>query len=528
MKHLTATVLLCGAAVLGAYAQNIIVTDKDGVTHKFNADYVKEITFEKIQSQGDAVNLDIASVEVNPWSFKNIQLIFDCENGDQITADIYQPETMWLTAGNYVVEGSYAPYTLDPGYSSATIGGEKKDVKAGSIDIKLEGEIYTFTVDLVVGDDMNVKGTYTGKIAKFGPVVNFDLTGVSYANYNDPAPNGFYYNFNDENWKIEMRLELFSEGNAPKPGTYTFSESTDNGCAGSYVSLYSPYNETTKFKEGTVTVEEDGENTVITINGVLENGLPMTASFNGQLPARPSIAQDVELTISTVNVDPYGTTNVVLSLVGDNGDFLELDLYQPSTLWLAAGNYEVGASSAPYIGSDARYSYAMIGGEKKELKSGSLDITLDGEVYTFTVDLVVGDDMNVKGTYTGKIAKFGPVVNFDLTGVSYANYNDPAPNGFYYNFNDENWKIEMRLELFSEGNAPKPGTYTFSESTDNGCAGSYVSLYSPYNETTKFKEGTVTVEEDGENTVITINGVLEIGLPMTASFAGVLPAREAE
>ena len=55
MKHLSATVLLCGASILGASAQNIIVTDKDGVAHRFNADYVKEITFEKIASQGDAL-----------------------------------------------------------------------------------------------------------------------------------------------------------------------------------------------------------------------------------------------------------------------------------------------------------------------------------------------------------------------------------------------------------------------------------------------------------------------------------------
>ncbi|MDE5996851.1 MAG: hypothetical protein K2G77_01430, partial [Muribaculaceae bacterium] len=96
------------------------------------------------------------------------------------------------------------------------------------------------------------------------------------------------YRFNDENWKLEMRIDLFSEGNAPKVGTYTFSESTDNGCAGSYVNLYAPYNDSSKFKEGTVTVEENGENTVVKINGVLENGLPMTASFDGVLPVRPT------------------------------------------------------------------------------------------------------------------------------------------------------------------------------------------------------------------------------------------------
>ena len=285
MKHFTAALLLCGSTILGATAQNIIITDKDGVTHKFNADYVKEITFEKIQSQDDAVNLEITSVDVNPYSLTNIELVLQSENGDKLDLDLYQPSTMWLTQGNYVVGGSDS-HTIDAGYSSAEIGGEKKDVKSGSLDVKVDGEVYTFTADFMVGEDVNVKGTFTGKLPMFGPTAHYDLTGVVYVEVNDPAPNGFYYRFNDENWKLEMRIDLFSEGDAPKAGTYAFSESTDNGCADSYVNLYSPYNDSSRFKEGIVTIEEDGDNTIVKIKGVLENGLPMTASFSGQLPAR--------------------------------------------------------------------------------------------------------------------------------------------------------------------------------------------------------------------------------------------------
>ena len=275
-----------------------------------------------------------------------------------------------------------------------------------------------------------------------------------------------------------------------------------------------------------MTVEENGENTVIKINGVLENGLSMTASFDGKLPERPVILRELDFKISSVDVNPYNLTNIGLGLVSDNGDRLDLDLYQPSTMWLAPGNYVVGGSDSHNI--DAHWSTVMIGDERKDLKSGTLDVKLDGEVYTFTVDFIVGDDINIKGTYTGKLPKFGPVADYTLTGVAYVEVNDPEPNGFYYKFNDTDWKLEMRIDLFSEGSAPKPGTYTFSESTDNGCAGSYVNLYAPYHDVSQFKEGTVTVEENGETTVIKINGVLENGLPMTASFSGTLPARTAE
>ncbi len=527
MKHITSTVLLCAVSVLGASAQTIIITDKDGVAHRFNADYVKEITFEPAQSQDDAINLNIASVIVNPYGLTNIEVTLESENGDNVDLDLYQPSTMWLTAGKYVVDGSSADYTINPSWSSATIGGEKKDIKSGSLDVQLNGEVYTFSVDLVVGDDVKVKGSYTGKISKFGPVANFALDGVAYVEVNDPASNGFYYRFNDADWKLEMRIDLFSEGNAPKPGTYTFSESTDNGCAGSYVNLYSPYNDASSFKEGTVTVAEDGENTIINVNGVLANGLPMTASYTGKLPARPVASQDVDFNISSVSVNPWNLSNISLEFTCENGDQLTADIYQPSTMWLVAGTYVVDGSYAPFT-LDPGYSSIIIGGEKKDIKSGSIDIKLDGEIYTFTVDLVAGDDTAVKGSFTGKINKFGPVANYDLTGVAYVGVNEPAPNGFYYRFNDSDWKVEMRIDLFSEGDAPKPGTYTFTESTDNGCAGSYVNLYAPYNDSTSFKEGTVTVEEDGENTIIKVEGVLEIGLSMTASFSGTLPARSAE
>ena len=527
MKHLSATVLLCGASILGASAQNIIVTDKDGVAHRFNADYVKEITFEKIASQGDAVDLKITSVNVNPWNKTNIQVILNCDNGDQITADIYQPEALWLTGGMYAVDGSCAPYTLDPGYSSAIIGGEKKDIESGSLEIKLDGDVYTFNVDLGLKDGTAVKGSFTGKTDAYGPAVDYTIIGCSYSNVNDPASNGFYYNLNDENWTLEMSLYLFSEGNAPKPGVYTFSESTENGCAGSYVHLYRPYNDVTSFSEGTVTVEGEGDATVVKIDGILANGLHMTASYSGKLPERPSLAQDIDFAVTSVSVNPWNLTNVQVILNGDNGDQIVADIYQPETFWLAPGKYTLDGSGQPYT-FDPGYSSVVIGGEKRNLEGGTLDIALDGDVYSFNVDLALKDGSAVKGSFTGKTDGFGRAIDYSIAGCSYANVNDPASNGFYYNLNDENWKLEMRLELFSEGDAPKTGTYSFSESTADGSAGSYVHLYSPYNDVTSFSEGTVTVEGEGDATVVKIDGTLANGLHMTATYSGNLPARSAE
>lgn len=526
MRHFTSTALLCGAAILGASAQSVVVVDKNGVQHRFKADDVKEITFENFQSQDDAVNIDIKSVSVNPYGTTNIQLVLAGDNGDNLDLDLTQPSTLWLSAGTYEVDGS-GEYTIDAGWSSAKIDGKSMKMKSGSLDVKLDGDVYTFTADFVVGDDVKVKGTYTGKLPNFGPVANYSLTDVKYVEVNNPVSNGFYYRFNDDNWKLELRIDLFSEGDAPKPGVYTFSESTDNGCAGSYVDLYSPYNSNTKFKEGTVTVEESGENTIISINGVLENGLTMTASYTGKLPARPAAAKDVEVNVKSVYVNPWNSKNIQLIFDCVDGTQITADIYQPSTLWLTAGKYVVDGSYAEYT-IDPGFSSVIINGSKKDVNSGYINVDLDGDVYTFTIDLMVDGNTTVKGTYSSKINAYGPSLDYTLTGVYYVNVNNAVPNGFYYRFNDENWKIELRIDLFSEGDAPKAGTYTFSDSTENGCASSDLSLYAPYNTSSKFKEGTVVIEEDGENTIVKINGVLENGLPMTATYTGKLPARTAE
>lgn len=46
MKKLLSTLLLCGATASIAFAQTIVVVGKDGKSTVFNADDVKEITFE--------------------------------------------------------------------------------------------------------------------------------------------------------------------------------------------------------------------------------------------------------------------------------------------------------------------------------------------------------------------------------------------------------------------------------------------------------------------------------------------------
>lgn len=284
MKHFFTTALLCGS-VLALQAQNVVITDKDGVSHKFKADDVLEITFEL---NDDQVGYDFQfdAPMVNPWSKTNIGVTF--MSGDNtVSLDLYQPTSLYLLPGTYIVDPSYADYTIDPGYSTIVVDGNKDDLKSGDMIVTLTDDTYTFDLNLVLASGKELKGKYSGSIDTYGPVISYALTGCAYANMNEPASNGFYYNFNDEAWKLEMRLELFSAGDVPADGVYSFSDTMDNGTASSYINLYSPYNETTKFTDGTVTVATEGDITLIEIEGKLGIGLIMKAKYVGKLPARP-------------------------------------------------------------------------------------------------------------------------------------------------------------------------------------------------------------------------------------------------
>lgn len=284
MKHLFTTALLCGVSVLAAQAQSIIVTDKDGIPHKFHADYVQEITFEEIEN-GEGFDFKFNELTVTTYGNRNIGLNFS-DGVNVVGLDLYQPGAYYLQPGTYAADGSCADFTIDPSYSSIRVGAEEKKLKSGSLTIALEGETYTFSMDFALESGERLKGSYTGVLNTFGPVLNFDLSGCNYVEINEPAANGFYYKFNDPNWKVEMRIELYSAGDAPARGTYKFSDTLADGTASSYVDLYSPYNTVTEFTDGTVTVTGEGDDTVVEIDGTLGFGMHMKAIYKGNLPAR--------------------------------------------------------------------------------------------------------------------------------------------------------------------------------------------------------------------------------------------------
>lgn len=77
MKHLFITALLTTACTLGASAQSIEVTDTQGLTYKFAADRVKDISFTKTTA-ADVINF--SKVEARAYSSGAVEAEFTSED----------------------------------------------------------------------------------------------------------------------------------------------------------------------------------------------------------------------------------------------------------------------------------------------------------------------------------------------------------------------------------------------------------------------------------------------------------------
>ncbi len=188
MKHFLTTALLCGTAILAAQAQNVIVTDKDGIPHKYNADYVQEITFEKIGTPEPEV---FDRVSVTPYGDKCFMLQLFRDNF-LVQLELYQPSAYFLQPGQYVVrskneQGGYDDFSINKDwYWIGDYPDEQLQMTltGGTLDVELDDDVYTMALDLAFEDDKKIVGTYSGTINKFGPTLNYNLTNCRSVDFN--------------------------------------------------------------------------------------------------------------------------------------------------------------------------------------------------------------------------------------------------------------------------------------------------------------------------------------------------------
>ncbi|MDE6393520.1 MAG: hypothetical protein K2L59_09680 [Muribaculaceae bacterium] len=530
MKHLYAMLLAVGLAPLCATGQNVTVLMKDGTSHKFNADYLSELSFKEVPQGPETV--EFTSVEVQPYSGGNVTLTFTNADGSvSCVTDLYgRPDSNWLKTGVYTVSGTNDAYTMDPAYSSVTVDNERKNITGGTVDVTLEGHLFTFDIDLTLEDNAQFLGTYTGELDKYTQWITAEMTSASYNSNPQPAGD-FYVKFNDAAWNYEMAIVFTaaaSETELPA-GTYTYSDVRMPATVSpaSYVDIYSPY-ATLRLAPGSkVSVAREGSVYTIGMNLVLSDGRTAEFTFEGEISGTPSF-DDPEpepdpVVFDMLDVNPYGggNTGLTFNLSSDSTIALSLDCYgSASATYFETGEYVVGNSGSLYIDTDVRYTFLARDGNTTAVASGNMNVSRDGGVYTFEIDLTLADGSRLKGTYEGRLNKFTPVAEYTVTKAAYNENARPAGN-FYVKFNDDSWNCSVAMDFHASPAAQTlpAGTYVYGEDSSEGTIGrlSYIETNTTY----YVKEGTrAVVAVDGDVYDITMTIVKEDGTEAIVTFNG--------
>lgn len=289
-KHFSALLLALGLCAAGTNAQNVTVVMKDGTSHKFNADYISEITFKEATA---ATTLNFTSLSLNVYSGGNVTLNFATDDGNTVALDIYGPaDELWLHAGNYSLSSSNAPYTIDPAWSEVKIGGMKLNITDANLTVTNdEGNSFSFLLNATLSDGSEIIGRYTGVLDTYTRTIAATLSAASY-NANAQPAGRFYVKFNDADWKYEMAIVFCAETSATTlpAGTYRYASAAAPGAIieGSYVEVYNPRASLKPVAGSTVDVALSGEEYTITMDLVLSDGRTGKFTYTGKISGTPS------------------------------------------------------------------------------------------------------------------------------------------------------------------------------------------------------------------------------------------------
>lgn len=533
MKHFTTLLLATGLTALSSLAQTVTVVTKDGIEHKFNADYLSEIRFRDAAPEPDKINFTKIN-DLSVWSNGNAAITMTNADETQVCkVEFYGPtDASWFQQGTYQVNTVNSPFTVDPAYSEVTISGTKKKITAGNMTVASNAEcVYTINVDFTLDDGSRYLGQYSGSLPSYTQKFSAVLNKADY-NVNPQAPDTYYIRFTDPDWKYQIALVFMadrSESSLPA-GTYTAVETLATGgisIGKSYFETYSPNGRFNLMAGSKVVVANNGEDYDMTMQLLLSDGRTAEMTFKGKVGGSAAFEQPL-VVFDKIRVEAYSGGNVTLNFTTSKDPqlALALDCYcDANATYLQTGEYVVGGSARPYIDSDPTYTHYTYDGKNTGIKSGKMKVSREGLVYTIEFDLILADDTPYKGSYTGELNAFSPLVEKTLSAAKYVDRRDPnKPGNFYVRFNDADYKCEATFDIFAAASAKTlpAGTYTYATTGAAGTFGSnsVVEMYQP-SSTNKMKEGsTIEVALNEGVYTISMNLLFEDGRICKLTFNG--------
>ncbi len=524
------------ACTLGAAAQSVTVTSADGLTHKFAADRVKEITFVKTSTPDPDDNV-FSAVTARAYSSGAIEATFsDPENPKTLTLWMVGPSmAKYLHDGVYTAQAEYGEMTVDTdtSYSFVTEGGVNTALQSGTVTVAISGKVYTITFDLMLVDGNSFKGSYTGAMPGLtgrDATLNTCETPQVKTNDRDDRVEGEYYiKMNDSDWSYEMAVDFYALAGTAKLPAGTYRYGTDNAAgtfgANSFLDTYNP-SSNYRFAEGsTVEVSYEGDNITMAFNLVTNDGRKFDMTYSGEITFPPFEAPKTQL--ASMEIDGLysgGKNRGLIFKTADESLSIVLDMYGEKT-YIEEGTYTVAASEGLRIDTDPKYTYVKQGETTTALQSGTVTVSTSDRTYTFDMALVLADGTPLNAIYTGVVDGYASKdLYLELAKPTIGSVNDQQPGEHYLKINDANWTFEGSLDLYSDVNSTRPaaGTYTFSTDKTPGTLGALtqISTYSPNNYFTAQEGSFVTIAYEGSNLVLTGTLYLEEGRKATLHYNG--------
>ncbi len=524
------------ACTLGAAAQSVTVTSADGLTHKFAADRVKEITFIKTSAPDPDANV-FSAVTARAYSSGAIEATFSApENPKSLTLWMVGPsQAKYLHEGVYTAQKEYGEMTVDTdaSYSFLTEEGVNTALQSGTVTVAITGKVYTMTFDLILIDGNSFKGSYTGAmpgLTSRDVTLNTCETPQVKTNDRDDRVDGEYYiRMNDSSWSYEMAVDFYAlAGTAKLPaGTYRYGTDNAVGTFGenSFLDTYNP-SSNYRFAEGsTVEVSYEGDNITMAFNLVTDDGRKFDMTYSGEITFPPFEAPKTQLASMEIDGLYSGGKNRGLTFKTADGNLsITLDMYGEKT-FIEEGAYTVAASEGLRIDTNPSYTYVKQGETTTALQSGTVAVSTNDRIYTFDMAFVLSDGTPLNAIYKGVVGGYASKdLYLTLAKPTIGSVNDQQPGEHIIKINDADWTFEGKLDIFSDINSTRPavGTYTFSTDKTAGTLGELTTIdtFSPNNNFTAQEGSFVTIAYEGSNLLLSGTLNLEDGRKATLYYNG--------
>ena len=527
MKHLLPLALLCAIGILALNAQTVTILDKQGVSHKFNTDYVQEITF----SDKEVVEpMEFTTLTAEAYGNGNAELDFRGDGLPIVHLDLYgTSQALYLETGVYDVaaSGSEMYIKTDPSYTYVYEETVQTPIVGGRMTVEegMEGAYdITFAFDLEDGRVIN--GHWAGLIPGYGKIMNLTASQASQVELNSPEAGQMRIRLSGENY-FEATADFYLEpGSVTIPeGNYPYSADKTAGSIGGLceINFSSP-----DFKSS-VGNAKDGfafmRDGALTICLDLEDGRTANIAFNGQIKYLEGSDDSINTTFTQTEVSVYGGGNAGITFSNDEGYKVLLDVYGPQdAVYLHTGTYNVSADNSPFSIQTGNYTNATVDDTTLGIASGTMDVTENAEgAYAITMNFTLSDGRVMHGSWTGLLPKYGRILMLTANKAQQIELRADAsvPGQMRLRFNDSDYTFESTVDFYLEpGTATLPvdTNYSFSEDKTPGTIGpdTSVDLYNP-STSSKAKAGSVVFVRPGS---INLALDLEDGRTVNISFNG--------